>query len=563
MATIERVVTFTAGLVPAAAVSGLCLLTASGGSKAQGFEGSVFPASNTSSVRVGDLRSIVGSLLDPTGNTTQGFTFTPSIGDQILVTDNVLAANKPRVADVATFITPQLVVTGQTQRIQANISYSPSIQVYAKTSRQDQIVQNFNGQTVVTAVPDTVFLSLRGYGSEQATTANAGQSNSPILNNQNREQTLGFTASPYATHRFGGEGTATVGYVYTYTQSTGSNVYGQSTLPSLTTQSPFITNNQLLANGLAPTFGNSFSRTNEEYATLTTGENFGRFSDSLRLDASQLTGSGVLTNARRSTAIDSVGYGITRTVAVIGSFGYEDISYAGIPPVRIRDAVYTGGVRLTPNQNSTLTVTYGHKDGFNAATLSTSYQVTPRLRVFGNYSEGLSTSQQEIQDNLTNSTVDQYGNSIDNVTGAPVLINDQLLGLQSGLYRLKRASGTAVLTYDVDTISLNVLNENRTILSTSPGQTGFSDKGTIASVTWTHQLNPALTGTASGQFGISTSQTVPTSTVKNASLSLTTGYALSETLSANAQYFVNDLTSNVANQSYVQNVFLIGLRKSF
>lgn len=534
-----------------------------GEARAQLAESPVFPVSDSAAVRVGDLRSLVGGLLVPDANTTEGFTVIPSLGVQFLATDNVQQQAHPRTADFATFFNPAINVAGQSSRIQANLAYTPSFQVYAVTSRQDQIAQNFNGQVLLTGIPNLLFLNLRGYGAEQSTTANAGQSTSPVLSQNNRTQTLGLTASPYLTHRFGGDATATVGYVYDYTQQTGANAFGPTTLPIFGTQSPLITNQSLLANNFGQTFGNATTRTSHEYASIATGENFGRFNDSLRLDASQLRGSGVLGNARRTTAIDSFGIGITRTYAVVGSLGYEDINYAGIPPVHIRDAVYSGGIRFTPNQDSTLTVTYGHKDGFNSPTVSASYQATARLRVFAAYSQGLTTSQQQIQDNLSSSTVDQFGNSIDSVTGAPVLIDDQLLGLQSGLFRLQRFSATAVLTYDVDLFSFNILNENRTVLSVSSGQSGNSDQGTSGSVTWNHQFTPDINGTATLQYGVSTTQTRPSTTQNNATLVLQTGYALSQTLTANAEYYVSNLSSNVAQGSYVQNVFLIGLRKSF
>ena len=540
--------------VAAAAVCPAAALAQTGSS-------SVSPISSSADVRVGDLRSILGGLISPDQATTPGFTFTPSIGVTELLTDNVLQRAHPRLGDLVTSVAPQLVVSGQTSRIQANASYAPTYQIYAATPRQNQLIQNFNGQSLITAVPDTLFLSLRGFGAQQSTTANAGQSTSPVLSSQNRTQIIGFSASPYATHRFGGDGTAQIGYVYNYSQQTGSASGANTTLPSLLAQNSLIPS--ALNNNLGQTYGNATTQSNEEYASYTTGENLGRFNDSIRIDATQLQGTGVLSNARRTTAINSVGYGLNRTVALLGSFGYEDINYAGLPPVRIRDATYSAGFRLTPNETSKITVTYGHKDGFNAAALSASYQVTARLRVFANYSEGLSSSQQEIQDNLSNSTVDQFGNSLDSVTGAPVLINDQLLGLQNSLYRLKRFSSTAALTYDVDLFSLNVVSENRRVLSASPGQLGISDQGTIASVSWTHSLTPAVSLTTSLQYGVSTSQTTPVTTQSNATLVLQTAYALSQTLSATGQYYVSSLSSNLPSQSFTQNVILVGLRKSF
>lgn len=524
-------------------------------------ETSLIPATSALDVRVGDLRSLVGGLLTSNPDTPRAFTITPSIGLQELLTDNVLQRSQAR-GDLATFLTPAVTITGNSSRIQANLTYAPSFQVYVATSRQNQVAQNFNGQALITAVPDLLFLSMRGYASQQATTGNGGQSSSPILSQGNRTQTVGFSASPYIAHRLGSNGDIKVGYVLDYTQQTGSTAYGNNTIQSLTNQNGINTNafNQTFA-------GNSSTVTNQEYVTYTTGENLGRFNDSISLNASQVQGTGVLNNSRRATAINSLGYGLTRSVALLGSFGYEKISYSGVPPVRISDAVYSAGFRLTPNQNSTVTITYGHKDGFNAVNASGSYLVTQRLRVFGNYSEGLTSSQQEIQDNLNSSTVDQYGNSVDGVTGAPVLISDSVLGLQNNLYRLKRLSASAVLTYDRDLFTLNLINEERRVLSVATGQSAnainSSDRGILSSVSWSHELRPDLSVTSSLQYGNTTTLTTPNSIQSNVAVHVSTAYAISETLTATAQYYVNSLSSNTRGQSYVQNVALVGLRKSF
>jgi uncharacterized protein (PEP-CTERM system associated) len=510
-----------------------------------------------SDVRLGDLRALVTGL-DSGPAVPHALTFTPSIGVQEMFTDNVFQVANPKRADAVTFITPTLALSGETSRLSTNLYYAPSAQIYANTSQQNQVAQNFGGQALVTVVPDTLFIDLRGSGSQQSANNSTPQAsgnqftgNTPFLSNNNRIQDTTFSVSPYVTHRFGGDLTATAGYVASYvSQQEGSNVNNQQSFIN----NPFNEN-----------FGNDTTWTNEEYATFTTGENFGRFNDSLRLDASQTTGSGVLDNARRTTAINYVSYAIDRQFALLASGGYEDIKYSGLPPIHINDEVWSGGVRWTPNPNSTVTVSYGHKDGFNSASLSLAYSLTARTRVFASYHEGLTSSAQELQDDLANSTVDQYGNTLDAISGAPLMIGDSLLGQQQNLYRLKEFTATLITALPRDTISLSVQQETRTIVSSASefGQSAFSDRGISAFLNWTHELTPIMSVSGNLGYATTTTETMPSTTERSVTAGVQTAYAFSPSLTGNAQYYVTSNSVNVSQDNYVENVFLVGLRKSF
>ena len=528
----------------------------------------------------GDLRGLVGDLLGAPADEDRAFTLLPSIGVQELLTDNVFQAASPRRADLVTSILPQLTLSGQTRRLQADITYAPNVQLYAFTGQQDQVAQLFNGSALLTAVPDTLFLRLRGYGSQQAANGNYAQNNLPYNSASNRVDSRSFEVAPFVTHRFGGDGTVQAGYTLGYSSQSGATPTG--TVPNGTLIGNSLTNT-LLARALGnPALGNQSSGngstlSNEESASYTTGENLGRFSDSVRLDSTQYSGTGstVLNGGHQSFATNDFGYGLNRTVALLGSFGYEDIAYSGSPPTVIQDVTWSAGVRLTPNQNSSAIVKYGHKDGFNALSLSASFTVTDRLRVFANYSESLTSSQQELSDNLDASTVDQFGNTVSTATGAPTLVSDPLLGFQNSLYRLKRLSATVVSTYDRDLFSLTVEQENRRLVATTPGQGGYSDSGVSGSFTWTHNINPNLSGQATLLYSYTTTQSVPVSHSQTAGLILQTGYAFSPTLTGTLEYFVTQQTSSGFAQTFqqnalqqsgsrnvLQNAVLIGLRKS-
>ena len=501
-----------------------------------------------------DLRALVGGLLDGSTPEDRAFTLQPAIGMRELLTDNVYEAHSPRVADLVTSILPELLLSGRTPFAQANISYAPDIQLYAKTSQQDQVVQQFNGQAVLTAVPQTLFLSLRGTGDQQSTIGSYGQGGLPYYGEQNRTDVVALQASPYLQHRFGGDGMLQAGYVFNYSSQTDSQPGSQTGTPSALIDFPF-----------SQDLGNSVTRSNEGYASFTTGENLGRFTDAARLDITRYDGSGdsVLNRAHRATAIDDFGYGLNRAVALLGSAGYEDIAYSGLPSIRIRDAVWNAGIRLTPNQASSLTAKYGHKDGFDSLTLASSYAVTARLRVFAIYSEGLTSGQEEIQDNLDQSSVDQFGNTVSTATGAPTLVSDQLLSLQNDLYRVQRFSATAISTYARDVFSLTVEQENRNEIASASSASGYSDRGTSIDLSWSHDVTPNLTLTTTLRYSDTRTETVPVSKYKTAGLDLDASYAISPSLTATFSYLIRNVSADTAGQSSLQNAVLIGLRQSF
>jgi hypothetical protein len=69
-------------------------------------------------------------------------------------------------------------------------------------------------------------------------------------------------------------------------------------------------------------------------------------------------------------------YAITRRISALGTIGYEEIRFSGLPPTRISDVVWATGVRLTPSPDTIITATYGHQNGFTAPNVSLSWNLT-------------------------------------------------------------------------------------------------------------------------------------------------------------------------------------------
>ena len=545
-------------------------------------------------VRTGDLRRQLQAYEpnQPARSTQPEWIISPSIGVDLGATDNALATERDRRSDFFTLITPSLSVSGETSRVQVNASYSPQATIYARTGSQTRVDQFGNGAALITVVPGTLFLDLRGAITQQSRTGglggyNNGNGGNTALNRNDAVQSITVSITPYAEHRFGGWGTGKVGYSFLRTLQNGSNqtnynqFIGQTSL-----QQAFNTsgNNQGIGNqGIT---GNL--TTQRERASFITGEDLGRFNVITAAEAVQYSGAGAYHNAHRNQLTLDGGYALSHTVTLIAGTGYQDIRFTGTPGFRLSEPIWSAGVRLTPNPDSSITIGYGRKDGANSLFLDATTAPTARTRLYARYSEGLSTDAESQQDLLQTTTIGSTGLLTDSVTGAPVGSSGAQFGTQNGLYRLRSFSISGSLLLNRDSFSVSIVNEDRSNLSAvtfGPGANGqllpvlpagSSSNGTFGSVSWQHELTPVMTFSTSAGYGVTEYSNLglggsngggnrQTSLNGQAALS----YQFTETLSGSARYLYIERNSNQPQTLFgsqgnlVQNTLLVGLRKSF
>ncbi len=484
-----------------------------------------------------------------------GLRIQPSIGVQEYFTDNVFQAPTHKQSDFVTGITPALSVTDDTERVQASAVYNPTGLIYARNPSQDTINQNFSGQTTVTLVPDTLFLDARGYVSTVATNGGFAPGNTVLLNRNQRSTVTSFTVSPYAVHRFGDIGTGEIGATLGTTSTSGG-------------QTGF---NGFNAFG-APVQGNPNGNTQsiEETAQFTTGSILPRVRDRTLFDASQQTGNVGTQRSTQFLATNRVEYALNRQIALIGELGYENIRYEGIPPLRISDMVWQAGARWDPNPDSSITVTYGHQDGFNSLYVSGYYAVTARTTLYASYTAGLATDQQQIQNNLDLAAIDPYGNLVNSETAGPLFVSNNLLGLNNNLYRIRTLSVNAVTALDRDTVNLYVFRQEQTpVAVATAGQNAQTLTGISGGATWTHALSEVTNANLHADYGTSSGSggflgvTAPSSSQAIFDVSASLTHQFTPSLSGLAEYVYTHRTSDLSNQGFVQNLFLVGVQKTF
>ena len=156
------------------------------------------------------------------------------------------------------------------------------------------------------------------------------------------------------------------------------------------------------------------------FATFKSGENFGRLSSTVQLSSTQNTGTGALQGSNEQLANYQAGYAITRDVIALGSIGWEDIRYTGFGAPHYDDATWSVGAQLIPNPDSSIVVSYGHQQGATAASVNASYAPTARLRLFAQYSDGVTTATQSLSNALSGATFNAQGQPINPTTNQPL-----------------------------------------------------------------------------------------------------------------------------------------------
>ncbi len=507
-----------------------------------------------------------GPIGAPAGPPQPGWTILPRVDVSGAFNDNIFQTQSDRQSDFTTYITPSIAVLGDEPRIRTRLFYAPTGIIYADHSDQDMVAQNLNANATVTVVPDAFFVDLRGFATVQPTfggvpgvggtgfTLQPGyglnQANG-LLNKNNATQSYNFGIAPYIVHRFGTTGTVKAGYSYSYS---GSNPITDSfTVP-----------------GLATTTGTSGTlNTHNEALQFTSGEDFGRFRYLALATGTQYQGSGVTDGAYQYFVTNQLGYALTDSVTVFGEIGVEDIRFNGVPETKISDAVWSGGVQWTPNPDSSITVGYGHKYGFDSFLLNASYAVTARTRIYAQYQTGLGTDLTQLQSFALTSSVDPFGNSVDPTTGAPMFLTNNALGVTGNnvLYRSKTFSASAVTQLERDQLSVQLLYQDRDTQASTTAFTPSSSSSFSATAGWQHQINDDTTTglyfSYGRQEGLQFLSVGGGDNEDTYSAQASLRYSFTPTLSGVAQYTFTDRVSNFVGRSYTQNVFLLGLSKQF
>jgi uncharacterized protein (PEP-CTERM system associated) len=479
-----------------------------------------------------DLRShLLGAFGEASGSASgvqgpgPGLTIYKQIGVSETFTTNAgynLGANGNVGSDFITSIQPTLRVVDNTRRLIVDLTYDPIGQIYARHGGFDQFQQQFYGDILAILVPDWLYLDTRGSVFQQSVFGGLGPAGTVTLSPDQRETVSSFSVSPYLSHTFGGAGTLTAGVGYSYSAVDANGAINSAGINNI----PYY--------GLGD-YGSSYLNTERAFASWTTGENYGRFRDRIATDDNFYQGSGALRNAHRLLAVDDASYAFTRLVTGLAEVGYEWLDY---PDAGYK---YTGpvgaiGIELTPSKNSEVVVEYRWIDGFGSVFVQASAQVTPRIRVFGGYSEGISTFQQDLQTTLLDNNEDITGVAASALFASPLLQTTNFFGGNEYLSRVRRLDATGTYLGDRDTASISFEWERTTPVGHPfGGLLPVSTNGYFISGVERHQISPSLSLGAFVEYGHNSTGLADYGTGDTISFSLSLDKLFTQTLSGYAR----------------------------
>ena len=307
-----------------------------------------------------------------------GWTFTPMLSLQEAWTDNILNTTNNRRWDVLTLFTPSIAITGDVPNAQVRFQYGPQFRLAARTPQENGVTNQLVGTGLFTIVPDEFYVDARAFAGGSPLGGGFGALGPGVTPNFGGLSTVqpaghngALQSEPGADHqrfdcalwlhRFGDTGTAKIGYQIN--QSSFSQ--GNSVCPDVLPDRPqhWLQRHQR---------GGRAVRDRRSLRALPQPHHCGC------PDRQRQWFQG---NSQQYTVINQLGYLVNRDITVFGQLGYESLRFDGIPPTRIDDVIWGVGTTWTPNPDSQITVTFGHRYGENNFGFNGSYALTARTRI--------------------------------------------------------------------------------------------------------------------------------------------------------------------------------------
>ena len=486
----------------------------------------------------------VAGITTPFDIGNRAFAIRPSIGIDVLGTNNLFQTSQNPSSDIVTTIAPSLEAAVATTRMTGQLRYTPALRLYAVNSNQDGIDQVGDGQFLAALLPGVLYLDVRGAASVLPALAGQIPGSGQVTSGSNTLQTYTAQVTPFVVHRFGSAATSQVGYSFQYSQQNWANFGGSG------------------FNNAAPT---DFTG-HRGFAVLRSGEDLGRLALQARADGTWYVGDSIYDGAHNFVTAFEARYAILRSVAVLGEIGYESQQYSGTSPINISDAIWSVGLRLTPKPDSIVFVRYGHRNGFNSFSLNAGVPLGARTELYATYRDTLNTSLTEAQDLLATTTTDAMGNLVDSQSGAPVVLVNSFLGLSNTLFRMRDATVTLRHHLPRDAFTLSGTWQTQDPYTTADNTPSLSSSnGIYGTFSWAHEFSPRTTGVATVQYGmVNSGQTgLGSGDSDTYALTGTLMYRLTDKLTTSMQVAWTNNTSSLANQGYTQAVIRAGLRRTF
>lgn len=455
------------------------------------------------------------------------WTISPFVSASTTITDNANAANddEDRNSDQVLTVSPGVRVSGSGGRISLNLSYANN-QFFSRQGQSDDTSSNTLTANGRAEVWDRVaFIDLTSSISREVVDPAQANTSSDLGADNNRTTVQTLSVQPFFLHHFGN---------WLETES-------RSTFEITRTEDDSISNTQSTGSNFSLTSGRRFS-------VFTFGGNFSREKETREDGAPRSISTTLDTNYRMR---------ISRRFSLISSLGWETIDDPTLTD-EPKGFIWEIGFSAQPSSRSSIEATVG--DRFESTTygLDASYRFSSRSNMTASYSEEITTSQEQRNDNLDFLISDGAGGFIDARTGLPFDSASSELGFQTSLFRQKVLGLTFNTTRRRGSYSAGLNWERRETDSTGIEETVLAINAS-ASRTLSSRMSASVTTSVSfTDFG-----TTDQRTDRDISLTGSLTYRLMENTNAALSYTRSQTNSSEGSNNFQENTVTINLTRNF
>jgi uncharacterized protein (PEP-CTERM system associated) len=493
-----------------------------------GYNGKNYLGTGVGSPRAIGLYVLTGILVAAVQPAYAGeWTLSPFVSTSTTITDNANAASddEDRNSDQVLTVSPGVRLSGSGGRISLNLSYAHN-QFFSRQGQSDDSSSNTltaNGRAEVW--DQVAFVDLTTSISREIVDPAQANTNTDLGNDGNRTTVRTLSVQPFFLHHFGN---------WLETES-------RSTFDITTTESDEISNTQSTGSTFSATSGRRFS-------VFTFGGNFSRQKE-IREDGAPRSISTTLdTNYRMR---------LSRKFSLISSLGWETIDDPTLTD-EPNGVIWEVGFSAQPSSRSSIEATIGDRFETTTYGLDASYRLSSRSNMSASYSETITTSQEQLNENLDFLVSDGAGGFIDSRTGLAFNSSGSELGFQTSIFRQKVFGFTVNSTRRRGSYSTGLNWERRETDSTGIEETVLSVNAS-ASRTLSSRMSASVTTSVSfTDFGTTDQR-------KDRDINLTGSltYQLMENTNAALSYTRSQTHSSEGSNNLRENTVTLNLTRNF